>query len=112
MSAAEELPEGSMCSKRVWREFAHYGCGRKAKGRLKDGSLACGVHLAAERRAAEQTAKWEAMREKARADSEESRAVVVALAAVGVEAYRGVGAVCITYAQARELVKRLGAADG
>lgn len=47
-------------------------CGRPAKGELKNGTPACGVHLHLEARAAEREAAWKVSRE--RSDEMKARA--------------------------------------
>jgi hypothetical protein len=46
----------SKCQKLVGSGFQVYECGRSVKGNLKDGTLVCGIHLAAERK---RDANWE-----------------------------------------------------
>ena len=64
----EERCVVSVRSSGAWHS---YPCHKKAKGYLKDGRPACGIHLRSERQQEESTAKWQKEAEENKAFTQE-----------------------------------------
>lgn len=101
----------TMCAVSVWRGFGvNSRCGRKAKGELKSGVPACGVHLRAERTREQNDAKWEAQRQVARDALDDAQHCVDGFVQLGFEARassHGTGQVVLPVAAAERVLERL-----
>lgn len=103
------MSEKVMCQVTVWRGWGiDNACGKPAKGKLRGGMDACGVHLNAERKREEYERERQAERERENAKIAELRRLVDALAVVGVTAWVGRGGVVIGSQEAHRLIQRLG----
>jgi hypothetical protein len=71
----EEMKEDQECQVTRYANWTRYKCGKPVKGELKDGTPACGRHIAGEKRSIANEEKWE----KERKESDEFRKQVTAI---------------------------------